>query len=138
MSLPWLYQFHSAVSNLDAVGADKLLEHDWQVSADSEMRNLNPVQNQKARVVANQTKISLANIRRPTDPPITGLRFPCGGSKKQTTKKTFIPSKDQIFHVLSDGPAIAEIVIFLNKVVEGFFVFSAIPGIYNFHRLNIR
>ena len=29
-SLPWQYQFHSVVSSPEAIGADKLREHNWQ------------------------------------------------------------------------------------------------------------
>lgn len=50
----------------------------------------------------------------------------------------FVPPQDQILHILSDGATIAEVLIFLNKIVEGFLVFNGTSCIDNFHRFDVR
>ena len=78
-----------------------------------QMRHLDPIQNQKARVVANQPQIALAYRDRPIDPAVTSLRLPGGRAKQEATQNAVIASQDQILHILPDRASIAQIVVFL-------------------------
>src|ERR1700709_2675772 len=88
------------------------------------MRNLDPGQNQKARVIGNETNVAPPRVRTPADVAIPTAQM----TRRRTPRQTgdgaaFRPN--EILQVLADGLLIRQIMMMLHQAVEQRFIGGA-------------
>ncbi len=91
---------------------------DGSENVTGQMRNTDPWQNEKSHVVCDEWQSLLPSSRIPADPLIAVSDLLRGGTEEQTSKRTLLPIEDEVFHILADGTAEAEVMVFRQQMFE--------------------
>lgn len=91
---------------------------DGSENVTGQMRNTDPGQNEKSHIVRDEWKSLLPRSRIPADPLIAASDLPRRGTEEQTSKRTLLPIEDEVFHILADGTAVAEVMVLRQQVFE--------------------
>lgn len=89
----------------------------------SQMRHLNPWQNQESTLIGDQMEIVFAGGYIPPDKSIAGSDVPRGGRPHQTSDRPAM-GKGYILEVLSDRLGVTQVVVLVNQTVTELFLRS--------------
>src|ERR1019366_6929032 len=83
-----------------------------------QMRHSHPGQDEETAVVGQSRQMAATRCRGPADEGVAGLALPGGRAKQETGYRTTVALAHQVFEILTDTVALAQVMITLKQELE--------------------